>query len=124
MSTRFRRELRLRSRAEYEWVQLGGRRHSARYLVLLARPNDRDHDRLGIIASRRMGNAVVRARAKRRIRELFRRDEPDVTRQRGLVPMDLVVIPRRELATAPFMSIAAEYHAMLVKARRAAGAAK
>ena len=71
-----------------------------------------------------MGNAVVRARAKRRIRELFRRDEPDVTRQRGLVPMDLVVIPRRELATAPFTSIAAEYHAMLAKARRAAGAAK
>ena len=71
-----------------------------------------------------MGNAVVRARAKRRIRELFRRDEPDVTRQRGLVPMDLVVIPRRELATAPFTSIATEYHAMLTKARRAAGATK
>ena len=38
--------------------------------------------------------------------------------------MDLVVIPRRELVTAPFAAVAAEYHAMLVKARRAAGAVK
>jgi ribonuclease P protein component len=124
VSTRFSRTLRLRSRAEYERVQQGGRRHAAKYLVLLARPNDLDHDRLGIIASRRMGGAVLRVHAKRRIRELFRRHEPDLTRQRGLVPMDLVVIPRRELVAAPFAAVAAEYQAMLTKARRSAGAAK
>ena len=121
MTTRFSSALRLRNRAEYDRVQQGGRRLAARYLVLLARPNNLDHDRLGIIASRRLGNAVVRVRAKRRVRELFRSHEPDVTRQRGLVPMDLVVIPRRELTAAPFTAVAAEYQAMLSKARRSAG---
>lgn len=122
MSTRFSSALRLRNRAEYDRVQQGGRRLAARYLVLLARTNDLDHDRLGIIASRRLGNAVMRARAKRRIRELFRQNEPDVTKQRGLVPMDFVVIPRRELIAAPFAAVVAEYQAVLSKARRAAGA--
>jgi ribonuclease P protein component len=116
---RFSSALRLRSRAEYDRVQQGGRRLAARYLVLLARPNDLDHDRLGIIASRRLGGAVIRVRAKRRIRELFRRQEPDSTRRNGLIPMDFVVIPRRELVTASFQAVAAEYASMLAKARRA-----
>ena len=124
MSTRFSSALRLRNRAEYERVQQNGRRHQARYLVLLATPNDLDHDRLGIIASRRLGGAVIRVRAKRRIRELFRCHEPDATRSRGLVPMDLVVIPRRELIAAPFAAVAAEYETILAKARRAAGVSK
>ena len=122
MSTRFSSALRLRNRADYDRVQQGGRRLAARYLVLLARQNDLDHDRLGIIASRRLGNAVVRARAKRRIREVFRRNEPDMTKERGLVPMDFVVIPRRELIAAPFAAVVAEYQTVLSKARRSAGA--
>ena len=40
-----------------------------RLLQLLA-----GRDRLGIIASRRFGGAVVRTRAKRRLREAFRRE--------------------------------------------------
>jgi ribonuclease P protein component len=51
---------------------------------------DRDANRIGITASRKVGNAVVRNQFKRRIREWFRthRDELDP----GL---DLLVIARR-----------------------------
>jgi ribonuclease P protein component len=122
VSTRYGRALRLRHRAEYDRVQQDGRRIASRLLVLLARPNHLEHDRLGIIASRKLGNAVIRARAKRRIREVFRRHEPDVSKQRGLVPLDLVVIPRRELIAAPFAAVASEYQSVLTRARRSAGA--
>ncbi len=50
-------------------------------------PNSLEVARLGITATRKVGPAVVRNRAKRRIREIYRR-WPE--RQR-LEPMDLVV---------------------------------
>ena len=72
MSSRFRPAVRLTSRVEFRAVQQRGRRVAARYVTLLGRPNDRGCDRLGIIASREVGGAVVRNRAKRRLREMFR----------------------------------------------------
>jgi ribonuclease P protein component len=48
--------------------------------------------RLGIVASRRIGNAVVRNRAKRLVRETFR-----ATRNLFTPGMDVVVIVRRPL---------------------------
>jgi len=90
---------------------------ATRHLILLGRPNGLDRDRLGIIASRRFGHAVARARAKRRLRELFRRHEPDDARARGVTPMDLVAIPRRELNAAPFPVIVREFDRALEKLR-------
>ena len=112
MSEGFGREARLRSRGEFTAVQKSGRRVAGRYLTLLGQPNALGRDRLGIIASRRVGNAVVRNRAKRRVREIFRRLRDSTSR-----PLDLVVIVKTELVTAPLPAVAAEFHAALKKLR-------
>ncbi len=83
-------------------------------MTLLGQPNRGDHDRLGIIASRRLGGAVVRNRAKRRLRELFRRQRSDGA---TAGPLDVVVIPRRELLIAPFPAIEADFRAGLRRLR-------
>jgi len=78
-------------------------------MTVLARPNRAGGDRLGIIASRRFGGAVSRNRAKRRVREMFRRQlstGPASTLSRTL---DLVVIPRRELLTSPMPVVESEF---------------
>ncbi len=113
MSLRFAPSVRLRARPEFTSVQERGRRVASRYLTLLAMPNSLDRDRLGIIASRRLGGAVVRNRAKRMLREIFRRQEPDTAAARGLRPLDLVVIPRRELVGAPVSVIEQEFRLAL-----------
>ena len=71
-----------------------GRRYSSRAFVLLvAAGQEASQARLGITASRRVGNAVIRNRVKRRIREWFRRDGQTLLHGR-----DLVVIARPSAA--------------------------
>jgi ribonuclease P protein component len=108
---------RLRSRADFTAVRERGRRVQTRHLTVLALTNTLGRDRLGIIASRRLGGAVLRNRVKRRVRELFRlrADRPD--RIAGGRSLDVVVIPRRESATAPFTDLAAEFGSALGRLR-------
>ena len=113
------RHVRLRARAEFTAVQDGGRRVSTAYFTMLGLSNAHNCDRLGIIASRRMGGAVLRNRAKRRLREIFRFEAPDQTRQDGAPYVDLVVIPRREFVNAPFATLQADFRAAVRKLRRA-----
>jgi ribonuclease P protein component len=78
-----------------------------------------DRDRLGIIASRRVGGAVVRNRAKRRIREIFRSTEPDRSAENGARALDVVVIARREMVAAPLAAVASEFAAVVKRLRGA-----
>jgi ribonuclease P protein component len=119
MPLRFGPRVRLRARSEFTLVQKQGRRVATTYMTVLALPNSLDHDRLGIIASRRLGGAVVRNRAKRRVREMFRRQQPDTSAARGARPLDLVVIPRRELVDAPFATIESDFIGALGRLDRA-----
>lgn len=101
MSVRFGPAVRLRSREEFTAVQQHGRRVGSRYVTVLGRPNALGRDRLGLIASRKLGGAVARNRAKRRLRELFRRRESVV----GRSGWDVVIIARSDVATAPFAEL-------------------
>ena len=118
MSAAFPPAVRLRSRREYDAVQRGGRRVSARFVTLLARPGAAPHDRLGLVASRKIGGAVIRNRAKRRLREIFRQLEPAAPDPR---PLDLVAIARRELVDAPHAIVEADFRAALKKLRGTGG---
>lgn len=66
-------------------------------MIVVASATSSQPPRLGVTVSRRVGNAVVRNRVKRRIREWFRRARADL--QPGA---QVVVIARREAAVLHF----------------------
>lgn len=66
--------------------------------------------RLGLTVSRRVGNAVVRNRVKRAVREWFR-----VSSTRTAVNLDIVVIARPDAAVRTTREIAAELDDLLSK---------
>jgi ribonuclease P protein component len=98
-------------------VQEGGRRVAARYVTLLGRPNSLERDRLGVVASRRLGGAVERNRAKRRLREVFRRGSRPAAPRAGDRTLDVVAIARRELLDAPFAALEADFQHALRRLR-------
>ena len=75
-------------------------------MTCFALPNGLESPRLGIAASRKIGNAVTRNRAKRRVRELFRAHKP-------LKAIDIVFVPRREMVHAAWPDLEADYCAAL-----------
>ena len=81
-------------------------------MTCFALRNDLGSPRLGIATSQKIGYAVVRNRAKRRIRVLFRASKP-------LTGIDIVVVPRRETADAPWGNVEADYRAALLRLQKA-----
>lgn len=103
---RFRADEHIRKREDFERLYNLGRRISGRLMTMFIGTNGLTDARLGIAATRKIGSAVIRNRAKRRVREVFRHHKPPG----GL---DVVVIPRRELVDAPYAILEAEYRALL-----------
>ncbi len=64
---------RLHNSAEFRYLQRHGARVEAAHFVLYAGrfPGD-EKSRLGVTVSKRVGNAVIRNRVKRRVRETYR----------------------------------------------------
>ena len=102
----FRAAERVRRRVEYQQIYDRGLRTHGRYLTLFTLSNNLPTGRLGIAATRKFGGAVERNRAKRLIREVFRRNK--------LAPgFDIVVIPKRELLDASLSALEAEFRNIL-----------
>ncbi len=67
-----RKRFRLRKRAEFSRVYGMGRSAASRVLVMYVLPSEGDL-RIGFSAGRKLGTAVVRNRAKRRLKEVVRK---------------------------------------------------
>jgi ribonuclease P protein component len=106
---RFRPSEHIRRRVDFEQTYETGTRVSGRFMTIFTRPSNLRAARLGIAATRKIGGAVVRNRAKRLVRELFRHQKPSA----GL---DIVVVPRREFLDAPYTSLEREFSALLERA--------
>jgi ribonuclease P protein component len=113
---RFPKANRLLRRPQFSRVFETGLRVQGRFLTVLLTSNDTGRPRLGIVASRKLGNAVKRNRAKRLIREAFRRSEAP-----GGRGVDVLVIPRREIFDAAFTNVESDFRTALRRAARRLG---
>ena len=74
-------------------------------------PNAQPVGRLGIAATRKLGGAVQRNKAKRLIREVFRRNKI-------AEGFDVVVVPKRELIDASLSVLEADYRTLVERRLR------
>ena len=104
---------RVRRRTDFEDIYAHGVKRHGRFMTMFVlnragtdRASAGIQPRFGVAATRKLGGAVVRNRAKRVSRELFRRHKPEAT-------LDVVVVPRREFLAADFPSLERDYIVLL-----------
>jgi len=104
----FRPAERIRRRAEFQRVYDRGVKVHSRYATVFLLANELGIGRLGIAATRKLGGAVRRNRAKRLIREVFRRNK--------IAPgFDVVVVPKRDLLDASLNAVEIEYRNLITR---------
>ncbi len=86
------KEERLRYRKDFERVYRVGKRIYLPYITVILAPNSLGLRRIGLSVSRKFGKAVKRNRAKRILREIFRR-------HKFVFPEghDVIFIPKRDI---------------------------
>ncbi len=83
-------------RSEFVKLSKHGKKFQDHFFIVLYLPRESDYSRLGITVSKRIGNAVIRNRIKRLIREWFRVNKSDI---HGC--WDLNVIAKKTAAGLP-----------------------
>ncbi len=109
------REWRLVRRSEYEAVYREGRRRSNATFLIFLRANGLPRDRFGMSVKKALGNAVVRNRIRRRIREILRLHREEIA-----PGWDIAIHPSRSVATMKFTKLEAELLGLLPRQKRAA----
>jgi len=90
----------LKKNIDFQNVYENGKSYADKYLVMYVLENNRNINRLGISASRKVGNSVVRHRFARLVRESYRLHENIFNS--GL---DIVVVARKSAASAGYAEI-------------------
>ena len=81
------------------------------FLVLYARKNHTQKNRVGLTVGKKLGHAVVRNRVRRRLREVYRLNE-----DRFLPGWDIVVVARSRCIGASFPQLQNAYLQLAAKA--------
>lgn len=103
----------LTKRREFLRVQQEGRRFKGRHLVLIVLPAVSPAARVGYTVSRKVGNAVVRNRVRRRLREIVRTHPQTLSEC-----TDHVIIAFSSAAQVDFHTLQSELTWLLSKANK------
>ncbi|HZK87391.1 MAG TPA: ribonuclease P protein component [Syntrophomonas sp.] len=103
---------RISSKEAYNHIYKYGRKIQAKYIIVFVVTNHLEYNRFGIVTSKKVGNAVLRNQAKRRIRGIIRTHLPE------LKPgFDLVIVARYNIKDALYAALEKDFLNAIKKAR-------
>lgn len=108
MGETFGPQERIKKKSEFLLLYKQGRRYKGKYFSLIYLPNALSFSRFAVVASRKVGDAVERNKIKRWMRELFRRNKQLLKN-----PMDIIVIPKKDIIELSWAFLRKEYLAAI-----------
>ncbi len=105
--------LRVKRARAFQEAYAQGQKEVGRFFILWSRTGEGACARLGVVASRKVGNSVARSRAKRRLRELYR-----LNRQRITGGDDVILVARHSLPKAPWDLVLKDFERVFSRAGR------
>jgi ribonuclease P protein component len=108
---KFTRSMRIKQTRDFLRARQEGQRMVTGCLIANWRRLSADSPpRLGVVTSRKIGNAVVRSRARRLLREVFRVHQHDLAQ-----PLDLVLVARPSISRKAFSDVEKDFLTTLHK---------
>ncbi|MFC2164437.1 ribonuclease P protein component [Acidobacteriota bacterium] len=95
---------RIRKKKEFLFLYKQGNRYRGRYFTLIYLINDLSYSRMAVVASKKVGRAVVRNKVKRRLRTLYRRNKHLLQKN-----LDFVIIARKEAHEVSWQVLKEDY---------------
>jgi len=96
---------------EFRRIYRKGKSYVSPYLVLYCQRNRAGRTRLGVTVSTKLGKAVVRNRIRRRFREIWRLNLPEMT-----PGWDIILVARGRAVTATYQKMNKAYRSLLHQA--------
>lgn len=100
----------IKANHEFRRLYQKGRSAVTPHMVVYCRKNRLGHNRLGVTVSTKLGGAVVRNRARRRLREVFRLAQPRMAQG-----YDVILVARARTHTVPYRKLAAAFDQAMVQ---------
>jgi ribonuclease P protein component len=95
---------RIRKKKDFLILYKKGNRYKSKYFNLICLSNALGYSRVGVVASRKTGNAVIRNKVRRWMRELFRRNKTWLE-----FPVDLLIVATADMKQATWPELKEHY---------------
>jgi ribonuclease P protein component len=105
------KKYRISNRADYNFIYQNGKKIHSRYIIVFITANQLAYNRFGIVTSKKVGNAVHRNQARRRLRAIIQKHMPEI--KQGY---DLVMVARFNIKEAMFAALEKDF---LIAAKKA-----
>ncbi|MCR5829181.1 MAG: ribonuclease P protein component [Lachnospiraceae bacterium] len=98
----------LKSRFDFDRVYQNGRSCANHMLIMYMLPNSLSVDRFGLVVSKKVGNSVIRHRARRLMKESVR-----LTGRIGKQGFDIILLARPEIRDKKMSDVKDAFHHLL-----------
>lgn len=101
----------LKKNKEFQKVYRSGKSYANKFLVIYVLFTDNNKNRIGFAAGKKLGNAVIRNRVKRLLREVYRQNKIENNCSR-----DIIIVGRNAAVKAKYGDIEKAYKEICKKA--------
>ena len=102
---------RLKKRYQFNYVYKSGEHFSGEHIVLYVVSSKTKNIKVGLAVTRKIGHAVVRNRVRRRLREIVKKQVPNLKQN-----YNIIVVARENVINASFEKLTNEFIKLIKKA--------
>ena len=103
---------RLKKRYQFNYVYKSGEHFSGEHMVLYVVSSKTKNIKVGLAVTKKVGHAVVRNRVRRRLREIIKKQVPNLKQNNNII----VVVARDNITSASFETLTNEFSKLIKKA--------
>ena len=102
---------RLKKRYQFNYVYKSGEHYSGEHIVLYVASSKTKNIKVGLAVTKKVGHAVVRNKVRRRLREIIKKQVPNLKQNNNII-----IVARDNINEASFEKLSNEFFKLIKKA--------